>query len=379
VAFASAENYLERKSVDPDLSKSVQLRNSSDRADSLSGDRLADHSHCQPGATATDRSRPSDCSSDIESTRSACRSLAVFGIWAGWGLAVVGLLEGLVGAVAAILAAEIVPARRAGLLMHSIAFSIGWLLAGWGTWVLSRVASSAIVESLQRLSRASDETAIQLAKAVALLESLTRALRERVESVSTSDSSLGGRAHALEKIERATRTAQWSQAEALITEFEADFPGDPRPAELRVSLASAQRGAIEQGLAQLEAARSANDADRVLELYPIVASSMGDEARGSLSSDLSAWFLSLIHRRLRAGKIQADVVQLAGRFAETFSTTVEGASVRASLATLRRSVGLCPRCAQPYVGIAEACPTCLGKTTAPPAGGTPNAALSCTP
>ena len=32
----------------------------------------------------------------------------------------------------------------------------------------------------------------------------------------------------------------------------------------------------------------------------------------------------------------------AARFAETFATTVEGASVRASLPTLRRSVGLCP-------------------------------------
>ena len=53
------------------------------------------------------------------------------------------------------------------------------------------------------------------------------------------------------------------------------------------------------------------------------------------------------------------MVQLAARFAESFAATVEGASVRASLPTLRRSVGLCPRCAQPYIGVADACPNCL--------------------
>src|SRR5262249_8982800 len=85
-----------------------------------------------------------------------------------------------------------------------------------------------------------------------------------------------------------------------------------------------------------------------------------------IEHDVAAWFLSAIHRRLRTGKIQADVVSLAGRFADAFATTVEGASVHAALPTLRRSVGLCPRCAQPYIGIADACPKCLGFATNPP-------------
>jgi hypothetical protein len=72
----------------------------------------------------------------------------------------------------------------------------------------------------------------------------------------------------------------------------------------------------------------------------------------------------LIHRRLRTGTIQSEVVQLASRFSEVFATTVEGASVRAALPTLRRSVGLCPRCSQPYAGVAEACPKCLSVDTA---------------
>ncbi|MHB1561909.1 MAG: hypothetical protein ACYC61_31045, partial [Isosphaeraceae bacterium] len=71
------------------------------------------------------------------------------------------------------------------------------------------------------------------------------------------------------------------------------------------------------------------------------------------------WFLDLIHRRLRVGRIQPEVVGLAARAAEVFGATVEGASLRASLPVLRRSVGLCPRCARPYVGTEAACPQCL--------------------
>jgi len=84
------------------------------------------------------------------------------------------------------------------------------------------------------------------------------------------------------------------------------------------------------------------------------------EMRASLEADLSRWLLRLIHHRLRTGRIQADLAHLAGRIAESFSHTVDGASLRASLPTLRRSAGLCPRCAQPYAGVADACPACLG-------------------
>jgi hypothetical protein len=205
-----------------------------------------------------------------------------------------------------------------------------------------------------------------MTRAISLLESYAEVLEKLSEIDPTADFPHRAKALALAAVERATRSSQWAEAEGLIEEFEARFPGDSQAAELRQDLAAVRRGAIEHGLAQLDAARNSNDAAGVLELYPAVASTLDEEARRSLASDLAGWFLSLIHRRLRAGRIQADLVQLAGRFAETFAATVEGASVRASLSTLRRSVGLCPRCAQPYVGIAEACPACLGKTASPP-------------
>jgi hypothetical protein len=112
-------------------------------------------------------------------------------------------------------------------------------------------------------------------------------------------------------------------------------------------------------MAQLEAARQVNDPARVLELYQAVGPALELDQRTALERDLASWFLSLIHRRLRTGKIQPEVVVLATQVAETFGTTVAGASMRAALPTLRRSVGLCPRCAQPYAGVADACPKCL--------------------
>jgi hypothetical protein len=109
----------------------------------------------------------------------------------------------------------------------------------------------------------------------------------------------------------------------------------------------------------------------VLELYRALGSSLAFERRGELERDLAKWFLELIHRRLRGGRIQLDVVQLASQAAETFAATVEGASLRASLPVLRRSVGLCPRCAQPYLGPNSACPQCQPGTASAPAPAPP--------
>ncbi len=168
------------------------------------------------------------------------------------------------------------------------------------------------------------------------------------------------------EIERAIRGAQWSDAESLLEQFENDYPADPTLADFRDEMAAARQAAIQDRLAQLQAARDVNDPERVLELYDGLSVVLEPNARAGLQETLAPWFLSLIHTRLRIGKIQADIVQLAGRFAEAFSTTPQGASVRASLPTLRRSVGLCPRCAQPYAGVADACPKCAGGATPGP-------------
>ena len=61
----------------------------------------------------------------------------------------------------------------------------------------------------------------------------------------------------------------------------------------------------------------------------------------ALDRELAKWLMTVVSKRLRGGTVRADLATLAGKVAETFGTTTEGASLRASLPTLRRAAGLC--------------------------------------
>ncbi len=308
----------------------------------------------------------------MRSVRAACRSLLILGIGAGWGLFILGILAEL-REVDLATADKLTRAQWTRALFDAGVHVIPYALAGWFAFVLSRVTASVILAHLESAASVSQVLPTEAARAVALLEKIVEALEHRTESGGIGDDRQLGRARSLAEIEQLIRGAHWIDAEKSLQEFEIEFPGDPRSGVLREELAAARQGSIREGLAQLDAARNANNPERVLELYHVVAPSLADDLRGPLANDLASWFLNLIHRRLRTGKIQADVVWLAARFAESFATTVQGASVHAALPTLRRSVGLCPRCAQPYLGIAEACPQCLGRATNPPAVDAANA------
>ena len=117
---------------------------------------------------------------------------------------------------------------------------------------------------------------------------------------------------------------------------------------------------------RLQAAREANDPVRVLELREEAPEELGEAALKELDADLGKWFLGLVHRRLRSGPLQLDLVTLADRVSEVLGHTKDGASLRAALPTLRRGAGLCPRCAKPYAGVWEACPECMGRPEPPP-------------
>jgi hypothetical protein len=168
------------------------------------------------------------------------------------------------------------------------------------------------------------------------------------------------------EIRRSIQAGKWSEARSLLDVFSDGFPEEPRLFALEEEMRTARTESIESHTAQLDAARKVNDPERVLELHRGMIPLLDAEARASLEAELSKWFLKLIHNRLRTGKIQTEVAVLAGRIADAFSHTVEGASLRASLPTLRRSAGLCPRCAEPYTGLDNACPKCLAVPAPPP-------------
>jgi hypothetical protein len=290
---------------------------------------------------------------------SACRSLAFFGTWTGWGLAALGVMAGVEHVLDSAAVSMPNPARVSSAVLGALSWSLAFCLAGWGVAVITKVTASIILECLEHAARASELHSIGMSQTVAQLERLVESLRQPVGPAISSSAPLRERAQAIAEIARDTRAANWVVAQTRLDELEASFPNDPELSLLREQLARARHDAVHGTLSQLSAAREVNDPDRVLEIYQVVLPSLDQPERIALERDLAKWFLSLIHRRLRLGKVQPDVVQLAARFSEIFASTVEGASVRASLSTLRRSVGLCPRCGEPYTGIADACPKCL--------------------
>lgn len=166
-------------------------------------------------------------------------------------------------------------------------------------------------------------------------------------------------------VRAAIRAGNWALADELIARLEEQSPDDAEINRLRGELNDSKRATGQGLLAKLAAAREASDPEHVIEHRESLVGLIPDDELLEIDRDLAKWFMSLIHKRLRAGNVRADVAILAGRVAQSLDKTPEGASLRAALPTLRRSAGLCARCAQPYTGIADACPACLGAVAAP--------------
>jgi hypothetical protein len=198
-------------------------------------------------------------------------------------------------------------------------------------------------------------------EALAPIETPTRPPTPSSDVVSQS-----GAVVQLADVRRLIRDQEWDAATDAVRAFRDDHPGDPRSAAASDELERAMQAALVRLETELQAAREVNDPDQVLEIHGRMGPLLDEDRRRSLDVDLSHWFLAVVHRRLRSGRIQADVVELADRIAVNFGHTTDGASLRASMPTLRRSAGLCPRCGKPYTGMAAACPECLKPAPAPP-------------
>lgn len=162
----------------------------------------------------------------------------------------------------------------------------------------------------------------------------------------------------LSRITSAIAEKQWELAQGLLDE-QADHPEAPR---LSAKLAEAKKGTGDQLLGELKASQEVGDPVRVLQIREMLSALLAADFLRELDEGLAKWLMSVIMKRLRTGSVGPDVAELATQVADRFATTKEGASLRVSLPTLRRSAGLCARCARPYRGIADACPLCLKGT-----------------
>jgi hypothetical protein len=240
------------------------------------------------------------------------------------GLAVLGLLAAVVVLLDSSTGGNGTQAALVASWLRAIWLVLAFALAGSAAFIAVRRLSLLLRELLDRESRRSRQIEHGLGHAIQLLERIAQGIEQRAHSAVLGPPAAAAQAYPVKTVE------DWT--------------------------------------AELKAAREANDPTRVLEIFQTIAPELEGEPRRVLQTEIAEWFITVIYRRLRTGKIQAEVVELAGRFAESFASTAQGASVRAALPMLRRSAGLCPRCIKPYTGTGQACPECLrsGNTTSVP-------------
>ena len=166
---------------------------------------------------------------------------------------------------------------------------------------------------------------------------------------------------------------RWDRAQAILDGLDARDEPDPQVFSLTLELNRARDRAIADLADRIEAARLAGDAAGGMAAREELAQLLDADALKAVDRSMIAWLMKLIQRRLRSIPIGSDLAALATEVANRFGGTPEGASLRAALPTLRRSAGLCPRCAEPYLGVDDACPKCLAE-----AGQTPSAAPTLT-
>ncbi len=112
---------------------------------------------------------------------------------------------------------------------------------------------------------------------------------------------------------------------------------------------------------QLDQAEKAADGEAMLNARDRLSAYLDGTQLHQVDRRVAHWMATLLRAALVQGRAK-EVIGLAERVADAFgSTTPEGAQVRSSLPTLRRSAGLCPDCSQPYDVSLVRCPACEAK------------------
>jgi hypothetical protein len=103
----------------------------------------------------------------------------------------------------------------------------------------------------------------------------------------------------------------------------------------------------------------------VIEIRDALTEHLRGERLADFDRQIVRWLVDEIKQKVRMGKIKPELATLASRVADSFADTPEGAALKTSIPNIRRSAGLCPRCARPYRDKADACPRCLASGANP--------------
>ena len=308
--------------------------------------------------------RPAPDIPRYDSLRASRRALARVAPWVRFGLFSVGvsMFLGEAGSLVSDLQLTWAERRIAGLLALTYLGSFG--IAGW---VAGRLLSTGaeLIDVMVDQSESAARTANLIEQhALPALGRIALAL-EKLSAEGKPNPAEDEMARSIEAARRVITSGRWAQADRLVGAFVRDHPG-PDAARLLAELTDARNTAVEVHKARLDAARHAGDALLAIEIRDALTEHIRGNALADLDRELVRWLVDEIKKRVRAGTVKPDVATLASRVVDSFADTPEGAALKASIPNLRRSAGLCPRCARPYRGSSDACPRCQGD---PPASG----------
>lgn len=110
---------------------------------------------------------------------------------------------------------------------------------------------------------------------------------------------------------------------------------------------------------RLELAKGFRDLSTALAVRDELSLLVSQDELMSLDAQMIEWIMIELQKKLRAVPIGEDLIGLIQLVVDRYAATSQGASLKAALPTLRRSVGLCASCNKPYRGAEAACPECL--------------------
>jgi hypothetical protein len=236
----------------------------------------------------------------------------------------------------------------------------GFGLAGWVLGQLLRAGADLIEVFVDGAEAAGESNYLLEAQVVPGLVRAVAALERLAEGPAGDEP---GRAASA--VRRATLDGRWGRAEQLLQDFRRDHPGAPEASALAAELSRACQAEADDLRARLDAARAAGDPDRVIDCRDALTQHLRGQALHDLDRRVVRWLAGLVAGRARSGPVTPDLAALAGRVADSFGDTAEGAALYDALPDLRRRAGLCPSCARPYQGSAELCPDCRADHPAP--------------
>jgi hypothetical protein len=227
-------------------------------------------------------------------------------------------------------------------------------------WIDSQVAAEKTADLLQR----------QLVPGVIRIGQLIEKTNEALASagsakvpVTLNAAPNEARSRAIESVREAMKQERWEHAKRLARAAAEQFPDSIDATELTAQVETTFTRRVQSLREMLQQAEQAGDCDSLLNLRDRLSAYLDGTELYQVDRRVAHRISQILREALAAGRAK-EVVQLAERLVDAVGdSTQEGAQVRASLPTLRRSAGLCPECGQPSDPSRARCPACEAKRT----------------